>query len=488
MQLKRNLIKIGLFFFALTLGSRCLAFIPAALANPSLLRQSIIDYNLQSYDKSLPDGSYDGAAGVLLIGPEVARSFGLKAFLDENYSEARELNAKADLLFGKAVSAITTQEQERFAGEYSKTAGDLALASKDARRLARKHFLAYRLKVTPEIDDRLDRSACSELLDKLLKESLTKASFNLRDGLGIFYNRCQGLPENSPSLSPDNVRFVNHVFYEFTQKASDADKKPFDLGKQERSRGTNPGSSWKNIVKSEDPLFLPLVEQCLDRQNKAGYPVDPLLFIALMRRESNFDPRAVSYVGAAGLTQIMPATGKGLGMKNIYMPSYFQEAISLMGHERRLRQKAIALISEITEKNRVGNGELARELMQKSSNLGRKRSQLFGRYKKELLEKNRDDRLNPGKAIEYGYKYFSELMKMQKGDISLALSCYNAGPHRVKQYQGVPPYAETVTFRNIVLKYYQEYLMKLKIEEAAKRHKNWHIVKSTSSGLPLSRE
>jgi soluble lytic murein transglycosylase len=37
--------------------------------------------------------------------------------------------------------------------------------------------------------------------------------------------------------------------------------------------------------------------------------VDPLLFLALMRQESRFDPRAVSYAGATGLTQVMPATG-----------------------------------------------------------------------------------------------------------------------------------------------------------------------------------
>jgi len=59
--------------------------------------------------------------------------------------------------------------------------------------------------------------------------------------------------------------------------------------------------------------------------------------------------------------------------------------------------------------------------------------------KKRLLEKDRDDRLKPGKAIEYGYKYFSGLMKAQNGDISLALASHNAGPHRVKQRKGMPP-------------------------------------------------
>jgi len=157
----------------------------------------------------------------------------------------------------------------------------------------------------------------------------------------------------------------------------------------------------------------------------------------------------------------MPKTGKGLGMKNIYMPSYFEKAISLMARQRKLRKRAKILLSEVTATDKTKLAKNARELMQESLNCGRERSMLFRRYKRELLKKDRDDRLNPEKAIDYGYKYFSGLMKAQNGDISLALASYNAGQHRVKQYKGIPPYGETVTFRNIVLKYYREYLNKI---------------------------
>ena len=37
--------------------------------------------------------------------------------------------------------------------------------------------------------------------------------------------------------------------------------------------------------------------------------LDPLLFLALVRQESRFNPHAVSYAGASGLTQVMPDTG-----------------------------------------------------------------------------------------------------------------------------------------------------------------------------------
>ena len=77
--------------------------------------------------------------------------------------------------------------------------------------------------------------------------------------------------------------------------------------------------------------------------------MEPLLFMALMRQESNFNPREVSRVGAVGLTQIMPKTARHLGMKNIFEPPYFYEAGELMERERELRRRAMALIRKINE-------------------------------------------------------------------------------------------------------------------------------------------
>lgn len=50
---------------------------------------------------------------------------------------------------------------------------------------------------------------------------------------------------------------------------------------------------------------------------------------------------------------------------------------------------------------------------------------------------------DPGQNIQGGTAYLRQLLEMYRGDAQKALAAYNAGPHRVNQYKGVPPYSET---------------------------------------------
>lgn len=53
---------------------------------------------------------------------------------------------------------------------------------------------------------------------------------------------------------------------------------------------------------------------------------------------------------------------------------------------------------------------------------------------------------DPGANVEGGTKYLRELLERYNFDLIKALAAYNAGPQRVEQYHGVPPYYETEAY------------------------------------------
>ena len=455
-ELKHNRVVSFLFVTLPVLFS----LISPAIAEQPLLKKYIMEFNLDAVEKNLTDDSYRGEEGVLAVTPEEAKSLGMKAVIDEDYLEAMRLFKEADECLGKAKLAMSTNVKEKSPGYYAGEISGNFLKFKKGSGEAKIRLASYHSRLNADNDDRLNEVACGVIIDKVLDQCLNNKEYGLRDKLALFYNTCHGINIKNYPLTDKNVRFVNYVFNGFLKEAAQEEKNKYDLdlaGDYESIGSYN----WKDAAGFGASEYAGLLEAALKKLGDSIYPVDPLLFMALMKRESGFDSKAVSSVGAAGLTQIMPQTAKDIGMINIFMPEYYQEAVSLIKKERDAKNSALSTLYEINEENGLQFAEKARKLMQESLELGREKTKLFEKYENELVKNHNDDRLHSALSIEYGLKYFSGLMKRYNGDISLALASYNAGEFRVKDFNGIPPYKETVGFRNKILQFYREYLDKI---------------------------
>jgi hypothetical protein len=83
--------------------------------------------------------------------------------------------------------------------------------------------------------------------------------------------------------------------------------------------------------------------------------------------------------------------------------------------------------------------------------------------------------LDPADNVQGGTLYLGQLLMRYHNDIPLALAAYNAGPERVEQYQGVPPYQETRV-------YVARIIRDLSRKKAALREKTVQASRKTSGG------
>ncbi len=83
---------------------------------------------------------------------------------------------------------------------------------------------------------------------------------------------------------------------------------------------------------------------------------------------------------------------------------------------------------------------------------------------------------DPQANVEGGSRYLRELLERYNFDLVKALAAYNAGPERVEQYQGVPPFPET---RAYVSRIVHDYNLKKSAQEKGAKQRQ-APAKSTS--------
>jgi len=89
-----------------------------------------------------------------------------------------------------------------------------------------------------------------------------------------------------------------------------------------------------------------------------------------------------------------------------------------------------------------------------------------------------NDAFDPEANVDGGSRYLRELLERYNFDLVKALAAYNAGPQRVEQYRGVPPFRET---RAYVARIVHEYNMKKVAQEKEARRKQ-AVAKAASKG------
>lgn len=91
-----------------------------------------------------------------------------------------------------------------------------------------------------------------------------------------------------------------------------------DSESKESPRSNLPTVTRSQVTSSEIDSFI--------KDSCRRYKIDPKLIYAQMKQESSFKLRAISYKGARGLMQLMPATAARFGVTDIYDPRQNIEA------------------------------------------------------------------------------------------------------------------------------------------------------------------
>ena len=110
-----------------------------------------------------------------------------------------------------------------------------------------------------------------------------------------------------------------------------------------------------------------------------------------------------------------------------------------------------AIIGDASSRSRIDADFIASVIHAESANNPRAVSRKGAQGLMQLMPETArnlgvKDSFDPADNVEGGVRFLRELLLRYHGDAAKALAAYNAGPYRVEQYKGVPPYRETQAY------------------------------------------
>lgn len=235
-----------------------------------------------------------------------------------------------------------------------------------------------------------------------LKKDIKQTGFSMA-GLSTLFDRTRSLTGASvaPSASAFSAAAGMGSFSDWSYPRPDIPQRAYGSMAVPEPGGSAPitQDEAKVVAAAQaNGLNATIVRQAYRESQRQG--VDFRMVLAVIEAESAYNPRATSGVGAKGLMQIMPATGRGLGVRDSNM--LYDAATNI----------------------RAGV-----------------------KYLKGLWEQFSD----------VAWSEIGSINPFTRADVKAAIAAYNAGPGAVQKYGGVPPYRETRGYVVKVLSNFQKY-------------------------------